>query len=192
MKQHLFILTFVVSVMVAVSAVAQTSADPNEGLLLSPGPASGTYTLSWWGRRGFTYFVQASEDLVTWTYLQHIETGTDEPIIWGYSPTSPTFFLRLRYVNIPTNDPFDVDFDGDGVSNWDELLQGTDPLVKLLDPVNNLPLDWEKFYGVAQGTPANSYYDGDGLTLLQKYQQGLAPGTKNNPILQLVVTVVAQ
>ena len=172
-------------------AHAQTSTDPNEGSQLSQNATTGVYTFSWWGRAGRTYFIQQSDDLQTWTYLPVIESGAEQVIQWGFTSTQPRFFVRLEYADIPTDDPFDADFDGDGASNWNELLQGTDPLVANLDG-NGLPSDWEAFYGIAPGTDPNSMPDGDGLTLLQKYQQGIAPGKKDNPALHLAVTVLVQ
>ena len=53
------------SLLLTAAAVAQTSTDPNEGALLTPGPAAGAYTFSWWGRAGRTYFLQQSDDLLT-------------------------------------------------------------------------------------------------------------------------------
>ncbi len=64
----------------------------------------------------------------SWTYVPMLEPGAGQVIAWGFSSSAGQFFLRLRYADIPTDDPFNADFDGDGVSNWDELMQGTDPL----------------------------------------------------------------
>jgi hypothetical protein len=40
----------------------------------------------------------------------------------------------------------EVDRDGDGISNWDELQQSTNPLVNLDNNTNGVPDDWEKFW----------------------------------------------
>ena len=191
MTFRLLLFSLLVFACLGTVARAQTSTDPNEGCQLSQDSTTGAYTFSWWGRAGRTYFIQQSDDLVTWTYLPVIESGTEQVIQWSFTSNQPQFFLRLKYSDIPTDDPFDADFDGDGISNWNELLQGTDPLVANFDN-NGLPSDWEAFYGIAPGTDPNSMPDGDGMTLLQKYQQGIVPGKKDNPALKLIVNVIVQ
>ena len=103
--------------------------DPNEGAVFTHDSGS-HYTFSWWGRSGRTYFLQHSEDLQTWIYFPDvIESGANWPLSYGFSVSGPSrFFLRLRYTNIPTGNPSAADFDGDGLSNFDELQRGTDPL----------------------------------------------------------------
>ena len=64
MKRHLFILLFALGI--AVAAMSQSPSSPNEGVRLIHS-AGNSYSLSWDGRIGRSYFVQHSEDLVTWT-----------------------------------------------------------------------------------------------------------------------------
>ena len=57
---------------------AQSETDLNEGLTIdydaakSPSP----YTLRWWGRPGFYYFIEVSDDLKNWTYFPHATVGS--------------------------------------------------------------------------------------------------------------------
>ncbi|WP_172683375.1 Ig-like domain-containing protein [Verrucomicrobium spinosum] len=89
----------------------------------------GVYNLSWWGRSGWTYFIQQSEDLVNWQYVPVVEAGGGEVISWGFSSTAERQFFRLRLSDAPAGgDPGAADFDGDGMGNAQELAAGGDPL----------------------------------------------------------------
>jgi hypothetical protein len=136
---------------------AQGLADPNEGSVLTTGSAPGTLNFSWFGHAGRTYFIQQSTGLTggSWKTLPVIASGSDQVITWGVTPASPALFLRLKYNDAPTVDPYRADFDGDGVSNWNEVRQGTDPLSAALD-VNGLPFDWETFFHIPFGTDLNA------------------------------------
>ena len=155
--------------------LAQGPTDPNEGSRLSSNSVTGVYTFGWWGRYGRTYFIQHSDDLIHWSYFPVIETGLDQPIQWGFTSTGNRFFVRLRYTDIPTYNPFTADFDSDGVGNYNELMQGTDPLSAQMD-ANGLPFDWETYFNIPFGTPSGNLASvGNGLTLLQCYQQKANP-----------------
>lgn len=189
---------FLVLALAALAAVApapampaQSALDPNEGVRLTPDPSVvNGQTVSWWGKAGRTYFIQQSDDLSLWNYLPVIEPGADQPTQWGFTSTAPRSFLRLRLSDVPTDDPFNADFDFDGVSNWDELAQGTDPLAALLDPANGLPLDWEKFYHVPPGTDPNAPAPrGDGLTYRQSFQGRFNPNDIYNGITPILAIV---
>ncbi|GEM_PF-6134771 len=107
---------------------AQTADDLYEGIHLEAGAVEGEFTLKWWGREGRTYFILTSETLFDWTYVPVIESGADEVIEWGFSTTASGFFVKLRHTDATyEGEPEDADFDGDGVGNMEELLDGTDP-----------------------------------------------------------------
>lgn len=128
---------------------AQSSTDLNEGARVTH-ESDGTTTLGWWGRAGMSYFIQQSEDLISWNYLPVIEPGTDHLVEWSYTLSTDHLFLRLRYTDIPTDDPLSADFDGDGLSNFAEVHTVTDPFV------NDAGLD----------------FDADGLTNAEEYWLG--------------------
>ena len=160
------------------TVMAQTATAPNEGSRLTHGSTPGSYDFSWWGQPGRTYFMQHSDNLSAWEYLPLIDSGANGSLSRGFTSTSAKFFLRLRTSDIPTSDPFNADFDGDKVGNWDELLQGTDPLSAADTDGNGLPDDWEKFYFGHIGVDPNATAPGGGMTNLQHFELGTNP---NNP-----------
>jgi len=110
-------LTLLALVGMATSTFAQTP-QPQAGL--TPG-TNNTWNLDWEGIAGRTYFLQHSEDLVSWQYFPLIESGSDETLGWGFASSDDKFFVRLRYTDEPTIDPDNADFDGDGLTNWQEV-----------------------------------------------------------------------
>ena len=99
---------------------AQTAADLNEGCRLTQDTTPGDYTLSWWGKNAQTYFIQQSDDLITWTYMPIIESGAAAVTEYGFTSTAAHLFFRLRHTSAATGgDPETADFDGDGLSNLD-------------------------------------------------------------------------
>lgn len=177
------ILTFICCLAVIGTASAQSSDSPNEGARLTYNAPQGSYNLTWWGRAGRTYFIQVSEDLIFWDYLQTIEPGADRPIEYGISSNAPRLFIRLKWPEPPIGDP--NDFDGDKVTNWLELLQGTDPLRNLDTDANGLPDDWEIRYFQRIGVSPTDDSDGDGTTNLQEFQANTDP---TDPAPQLTLT----
>lgn len=145
------------TVLASTTILAQNSSDSDEGARLGGNVSSGGYyTFSWWGRAGHTYFLQQSDDLAHWTYLPLIEPGAGRVIQWGFTSNQDRSFLRLMDTDAFTRNAYEDDFDGDGVGNYDELAQGSDPLLATLDAASGLPLDWERFYHVAPGTDADT------------------------------------
>jgi hypothetical protein len=159
-------------------ASAQTAADPNEGSRLTLDIATGGYDFSWWGKAGRTYFIQHTDDLLTpWNYLFLIESGADDVLSWGFYSEAERFFLRLRYSDIPTTDPYNADFDGDKISNFDELWLGSDPLANEDTDSDGIPDAWELYYGLDPDDPsdASSDLDDDDLSALSEFQANTSP-----------------
>jgi len=98
---------------------AQTASDFNLGLQVNPGSSSQTFTLSWFGEQGYSYFVQQTDDLTDeWGWAPIIETPTvDEAIHWNFTSLSDAMFFRVNRISNPQGMLWRIDFDSDGMSN---------------------------------------------------------------------------
>ena len=137
----------------APSLHSQSPDDLNEGSRLVPDTTPGYFSFSWWGREDWTYFVQNSDDLRTWTYLPIIEQGEDAIISYGFAADATIpFFLRLRLTDQPAADPWATDF-GAGLPAGFALEHGLDPfdpeVGTSLSP--HPPLSWQEFYQMSDG-----------------------------------------
>ena len=172
---------------------------PNSESTLSP-LGSNSYRLNWAGEDGRTYFTQYSLDLVDWFYLPEIDQGTkhdplDVTPLDGQSQPYPKFFMRLKMSEVPTIDPKGADFDGDGLTNWQELTTfGTDPLKADTDgdglsdgqedtDGDGIADQWERVLIEQTADPSSKTledivpgddFDDDGVSNWQEYQKGLS------------------
>lgn len=166
--KKLFVLAGLVSVAVFASAM-RTAAHPIEGGRLEYDPTEETWYLTWQGKSGRTYFIQHSEDLMSWNWMPVVESGQDAVIEWGLTTSADRFFLRLQYTDQPTADPEGGDFDGDGLTNLWEVENGLNPLNADTDG-DGMSDGWE----VANGLDAlvdDAYLDpdDDGLANLAEH-----------------------
>jgi len=135
--------------------------------------------LRWYGHAGRTYFMQVSDPndhLNKWTWAPIIESGNDEDISYEVDGTADKGFFRLKYTDQPTTDPDNDDFDGDTISNIDEITW------YLSDPLNadtdndGMPDGYEATYYFDLNFDDGGYdYDGDGLTNLGEYNAATEP-----------------
>ena len=147
--------------------------EPGRGSRIQSIPANDSYIFSWWGKTGETYFIQISPDLTGWEYIDEIYSGQDTLIEHGFSSNASSLFFRLRYTDEATSDPGNTDFDGDGISNIDELAQGTNPFLATDTDGDGIPDDWEIFYGLDPNDPSDGTADPDGDSLTNALEHAL-------------------
>ncbi|WP_411845688.1 hypothetical protein AAFN60_18920 [Roseibacillus persicicus] len=134
-----------------------------------------TLDLDWYGILGRSYFLRASEDLVSWEYAPFAELGADSDTGYAMMSTAAKAFFRLIYTDIPTGDPEEADFDNDGYGSLAEILiLGTDPFIADTDGDgtndgaelggNGLADGWELIHFGATGQPANGDGDNDSMS----------------------------
>ena len=135
--------------------------------------------LRWYGRAGRTYFIQISdpyEPLKQWQWAPIIESGNNGFISYEVDGTADQGFFRLKYTDKPTTNPDDDDFDGDTMSNIEEIIyHGSDPLNADTDG-DGMPDNYEVTHYLNPNYDEARYdYDLDGLTNLQEYNLSTNP-----------------
>jgi hypothetical protein len=90
-------------------------------------------------------------------------------------------------------DPGKADTDGDGLTDYQERVFGTDPQKADTDG-DGLPDGWEKIHDLDPRSAADAATDtdGDGLTNLQEFQQGSDPSDYFNGALPVVTSLVSE
>lgn len=146
-----------------VPAPAQMAPQPTQTIT---GALNGVFNMDWYGINGRTYFVQWSVDLVSWQYMPVIERGANDVIGYGFDGDVDKMFIRLHYTDIPTITPHSDDFDGDGISNWDEVRTGGTNTSPFLADTNGDGIRDDGLVFAALSDP-------DGASMAQNLQEGL-------------------
>src|SRR5690554_4551216 len=71
--------------------------------------AGNTWNVDWESVPGRVYFMQYSIDLKTWGYMPMIEASDDPIHSYGFSSDSDKLFIRLRYIDIASDNPDEDD-----------------------------------------------------------------------------------
>ncbi len=114
------------------SATAQTATDLDEGtrLVYDSSNTLEPYSFQFWGRSGYFYYIENTEDLTTtWDYFELAVIGRDAAESLDFNSTSNSFFVRLNFTNDRNSELFWGSFDTDPISNYDEALMGMNPFV---------------------------------------------------------------
>lgn len=95
--------------------------------IIAHDPQDNSFLVSWFGQSMEFYFIQQSENLVSWTFVPLFEVGDEETIAWGFKSTAPKLFYRIVHTDDADSDLMQTDMDGDGLSVHQEYLLGSDP-----------------------------------------------------------------
>jgi len=183
---------------------AQTQDELNAALQLQAKPlfqqlATGEKIFRWTGQSGFSYFIQASPNLLDWTWAPNIESGIDGPMSYEVDGPTAAGFFRLIRTDQTAEDLDAADFDGDGYTNLHEITPRprpggvpigvnispniqTNPLRKDTDG-DGLDDKWEEEHGLDPtddgsrdiNNGPNGDPDGDGVNNLEEQRLGTSP-----------------
>ncbi len=108
------------------SGLSSLSAQPNgiDQKLTFDTPTTGGKFIQWYGISGRTYFIQvsdATDHLNKWKWLPIIEGGNNQSISYEVDGTADKAFFRLQYTDQTAADLDNADFDGDGLTNLQEI-----------------------------------------------------------------------
>jgi len=144
--RHSFAFVLFRLIIAGLVTVGQAGTNPNEATRLEYDEYNNTWSFTWWGHVGNTYFIQQSDDLLSWQYMPFIIEGENKVAEWQFSNDQNTTFVRLKFTDMPTSDPRKDDFDNDDINNWNELLQQSDPFATDDQNSNGIADDWELFW----------------------------------------------
>jgi len=175
---HLFDLKYSLPAVLILALALKSGGDPVPQAQVTFQPAAqDTFYVDWEGVAGRTYFMHFSTNLVDWHFAPFI-VFVDGAHQRGVHSDSDRFFLRLYYGDFPginsLDDAMYADFDGDGLSNIFEVTYGYDPF---------------ESESTLDGPDAELDPDDDGLDHATELALGTDPMAKDNPMLQLEVTV---
>lgn len=136
--------------------------------------------LRWFGREGRTYFVQKSlpaGGLSAWEWLPVIRLGNNSQMSFEVEESSTRAFYRLQFTDHVAINPYQQDYDQDGLSNWSEVsVHQTNPLDWDYDQ-DRISDGWEVQYALDpnDANDAGLDPDRDGLTNHEEFLNGTNP-----------------
>lgn len=141
--------------------------------------ASGTWNADWQGESHRVYFMQWSLDLISWNNCPFIDFGSGLHSR-GINSTTAKLFIRLVYYDDPNLESIeqaeDSDYDGDHVSNRDEINSGLNPFDAVDSDSDNMADDWKRFwFNGSLGHDGTGNGDGDDFTDAEEFALGLNP-----------------
>lgn len=157
----------------------------NSGSIVYRGSNPGEIMLSWWGYEAHFYFVEHSVDLVSWSYFPLYEEGVGAALTLGFEEETDRRFWRLSYSDDPESALLSTDYNGIGLSAWDQIQLGYNPFDWVDTDANALHDAWELHYFALIGVDLEADPEGDGQTNLQEFQSGTNPAHPDHPAVSL-------
>lgn len=128
--------------------------------------SAGTWNVDWAGVTGRTYFLQGSQDLVSWDFAPMMEFGAGVKSFGMDTDNADRYFVRLQYEDVSGVNSLEeaqgADSDQDGMPNYWEVMNGLSPI------------DAEGING------SSGDLDGDGYSNLAEYQFDSDPNDSSN------------
>ena len=151
-------------------------AEPSDLRVRAVPGTSGSLQLAFWASEGRVYYIQKSENLVSWECFPVIEVGHDAAVSYAFTSESPRIFIRLRHDPAAEADPYLLDPDGDGLDTAREFTLRTDPFSADTDR-DGLPDKWEVDHDFDPRDPADAAADanGNGVSNLDEFLNGNDP-----------------
>ena len=157
----------------------------SSGLKVHSGTQPGEIIVSWWGYADHVYFIEHSGDLKTWTYVPTYEMGADAAVTMGFSLAPARWFWRLQYSDDPESDLLSTDYNGIGLSAWDQIQLGYNPFDWVDVDENGIHDAWELYHFGTISLDPNADTSGDGQTNETAFLSGSDPLAQSNPLVQL-------
>ncbi len=135
---------------------------------------TGEKVFEWYGQTGRSYFVQVSDPsdhLNKWNWAPVIEPGYNQSISHEVDATANKGFFRLQYTNQTASDLDNADFDGDGLTNLQEITPVLRPGTRAARSIIGGPLP----PNTTQTNPLDPDTDHDGLTDFDEQLNGTDP-----------------
>lgn len=151
------------------------------------------FEMKWWAKSGVFYFVQQTNDLrEPWSYFPYAVAGEDD--VEGFFIQRPldeaSMFFRVKYTDDLNSSLMTEDFDGDGISNGDELT--TWGHVEVFDAATIVDTDgdgmadyWEIFYFGGLGRDGTGDFDNDGILDKFEWQMRSNPASNDSSLAAL-------
>lgn len=187
---HLFLFLISGTTLLAMppSPTSPTADSPNAGLRIHYHESSDAFHLSWWGTASFYYFIEQSEDLQEWSFVPTVEAGLSDPLVMAFQSNADRLFWRLKYSNDPQSSLLSREYNGVGLSAWDQLQLGYNPFEWVDTIANGLPDVWELFwFGAIGGVDPTADLDHDGMTVEQEFLSGTDPTRADHPLVDLML-----
>ncbi|MGF1656056.1 MAG: hypothetical protein ACFCU3_03660 [Verrucomicrobiales bacterium] len=146
-----------------------------------------TIQLRWDGQTPFYYFIQYSGDLFSWTFVPSVEIGNNTPIALAFDMNADRGFWRMFGETDPNAPLLAADYNGIGLSAWQQLQLGFNPFDWVDSNSNGMHDAWELFHFQELGVDPNDDEDADGQTNLQEFLSGNNPLHPDHPAVGLAL-----